>query len=99
MHLPNRPSPDQPLSRSDPIRDSLGLAGRVRTGETHAVLSFGTLFSCQGAITPPGTSRLNVRPARMSAFRGAITARACYPLPITTLATTRRRHAAAGSEL
>ena len=25
------------------------LAGRVKTGETHAVLSFGTLFSCQGA--------------------------------------------------
>jgi hypothetical protein len=30
-----------------------GLAGRVRTGETHAVLSFGTLFSCQGALSLP----------------------------------------------
>ena len=30
-----------------------GLAGRVRTGETHAVLSFGTLFSCQGAPSLP----------------------------------------------
>ena len=30
-----------------------------------------------------------------SVFRGAITARAWYPLPITTLATTRHRHAAA----
>ncbi len=47
MHLPNRPSPDQLLT--DQIQASLGLAGRVRTGETHAVLSFGTLFSCQGA--------------------------------------------------
>ena len=45
--------------------------------------------------TPPGTSRLIVRPARVSVFRGAITARAWHPLPITILATTRRRYAAA----
>jgi hypothetical protein len=74
VHLPNRPSPDQLFA--DQIRASLGLAGRVRTGETHAVLSFGTLFSCQGApsLPPVGADSMSAL-LFVSVFRGAITAR------------------------
>jgi hypothetical protein len=59
-----------------------GLASRVRTGETHAVLSFGTLFSCQGAPSLPPVGA-DSRSALLvsSVVRGAITARGGTPTP------------------
>ena len=50
---------------------SLGLAGRVRTSETHAVLSFGTLFSCQGAQHSSRDKQTQCPPCFLEARSGA----------------------------